>query len=502
MTKIRHIFSAIALFVAASAAAEIDLPTKEINGKVVYYYEVPAKETIYSITRRFNVSREELIRLNPSLIDGLRAGSTLIIAEVYTPEEEPEPVEEPAQVDEPVQVEKRVQVEEPVRVEQPQVVAVEVEETYPAETAVKPAVEEKVASPLQQPADSSDYVNVAAILPFMLNSDGITRNAQNQLNFYRGMLLALSELPAGDVKIKLTAIDSEASVETVGAFVASPDFQELDYIIAPSDSLSIETIATAADTTGATVLNMFAVKNDAHQRHESVLQANIPHAEMYDAAIGGFIKNFRANKILFLNATDIPADKQSFVSQLNTALVHNGIPWETIDYSGKLTSAQLADLPLRDYIFVPTSSSREALMKIIPALIEYKNANPGMNVRLFGFPEWVVLRGDIKENLHRLNAMVYSRFSTDLDGKDVEAVNNAYRKWFGSEPTSSFPDTMLLGYDTMAWIINSADKGIETPYRGLQNAFSIIGVKDGGDVNNALYFITFDVDGRISATTL
>lgn len=488
----------MALFAAATVAAEIDLPTKEVNGRVVYYYEVPAKETIYSITRKFNISRDELMRLNPSLIDGLRAGSTLIIAEVNNPATE-EPQTEDVQAEEPLTQEEGNKVIEPVM---PQIDTVAIEETYPAETAVAPANIEKPATPMPEEADSADCVNIAAILPFMLDSEGITRNAQNQLNFYRGMLLALNELPAGDVKIKLTALDSEASAQTVKAFVDSPAFQELDYIIAPGDSLCIETIAAAADTTGATVLNMFAVKNDAHNRHESVLQANIPHAEMYDAAIDGFIKNFRNSKVLFLNATDIPADKQSFVSQLNTKLVHSGIPWEMIDYSGKLTSVQLADLPLRDYVFVPTSSSREALMKIIPALIEFKNANPGMEVRIFGFPEWVVLRGDIKENLHRLNALVYSRFSTDLDGSDVEAVNNAYRKWFGSEPASSFPDTMLLGYDTMAWLINAASNGIEAPYRGLQNAFSITGVKDGGDINTALYFITFGVDGRIKATTL
>lgn len=498
MTKIRLIFSALTLFTVATVAAEIDLPTKEVNGRVVYYYEVPAKETIYSITRRLNISREELMRLNPSLIDGLRAGSTLIIGVVDNPDMDA-PDEESTEQETADEVE-QPEVNEPAQPVIEETVAVE--ETYPAEAAIAPVAGQNIAAPAQEIADSSDCINVAAILPFMLDSEGITRNAQNQLNFYRGMLLALNEIRDDNVKIKLTAIDSEGSAQIVKAYVDSPAFQELDYIIAPGDSLCIETIAAAADTTGATVLNMFAVRNDAHNRHESVLQANIPHAEMYDAAIGGFIKNFRNSKVLFLNATDIPADKQSFVSQLNTQLVKSGIPWEMIDYAGKLTSAQLADLPLRDYVFVPTSSSREALMKIIPALIEFKNANPGLDVRLFGFPEWVVLRGDIKENLHRLNALVYSRFSTDLDGSDVEAVNSAYRKWFGSEPSSTFPDTMLLGYDTMAWLINSASNGIETPYRGLQNAFSIVGVKDGGDINNALYFITFGADGRIKAATL
>lgn len=505
MIKIRKLFSALALFVAATAVAQYNLPTKNNNGKVVYYYEVPPKETIYSITRKFNVTREELLRLNPSLIDGLRAGSTIIIAEVNNPDftklDEKEPEEVPEEVAEE-QTGKETDKPAPAEEKQAETETVAVEETYPDETVISPATEEQVPGEADEDANNSDFINVAVILPFMLDSEGVTRNAQNQLNFYRGMLLAIDQLPADDAKMRVVAVDCEGEPEKVAAFISSPEFGNMDYIVAPSDSLSIEALATAADTTGATVLNMFAVKNDAHLRHESVLQANIPHTEMYNAAIAGFIKNFHDKKVLFLNATDIPADKQSFISQLSDQLIKSGIPWETIDYSGKLTLEQLTDLPKHDYVFIPTSSSREALLKIIPTLIEFKNAAPESDSRLFGYPEWVVLRGDIKENLHRMNATVYSRFSTDLDGSDVKAVNMAYSKWFGTEPTPSFPDTMLLGYDTMAWLITTASSGIETPYRGLQNAFTITEVKNGGDVNTALYFITFGADGRITAETL
>lgn len=477
MSKIHKIFAALALIVASVASADdLNLPVKVIDSRAVYYYEVPPKETVYSITRKFGVSREELLRLNPQLIDGLRAGTTLIIKVVDAVPEEDFEVEKVEKVDEGV-------VEE--------IVADSV-----ALVAVAPVDSIAVAE-----ADA-ESVNIAVMLPFMLDSEGVTRNAQNQLNFYRGALLALDSLGGGDVKVNLYAFDTEGSDEVVRRIMASPDMQNLDFIIAPGDSLAIESIAALADTTGASVLNLFAVKNDAHLRHQSVIQANIPHAEMYDAATRGFIKTFKGSKVLVLNATDIPADKQSFVSQLTTELVHAGIPFEKIDYSGKLTAEELQSLPVRDYVVVPTSATREALLKVLPALNEFIEANPEMDLRIFGYPEWVVLRGDIKDNLHRLRAVVYSRFSTDLDGTDVVAVNNAYRKWFGTEPAASFPDTMLLGFDSMAWILNVVANGLPTPYRGLQNSFGINEIADGGGVNTALYFITFDPDGHVTAETL
>ncbi len=475
MREIRYILAAVALVMASTALAEVDLPAKVSGSKVVYYYEVPPKETIYSITRKFGVSREELMRLNPQLIDGLRAGSTIVIKEVDA-EPAPEPVLPPVEIEE-----------------------------IPTDT-VGPAPEQEIApAPVEVVEADDQTVNVAIMLPFMLESEAVTRNAQNQTNFYRGAMLALDALNKGDAKpegkVNVYAFDTEGSAEVVASLMAKEDMRNFDFIVAPGDSMAIETIAAVADTTGATVLNLFAVKNDAHLRHGSVLQMNIPHREMYESATRGFVDKFKGYKALILNATDIPADKQAFVSNLTTELVRSGIPFEKLDYSGKLSVQELEALPVRDYVIVPTSASREALLKILPALNDFRQANPTMDLRLFGYPEWVVLRGDIKDNLHRLNALVYSRFSTDLDGSDVAAVNEAYANWYGTEPTPSFPDTMLLGFDAMAWILHASANGMQTPYRGLQNSFSISEVPNGGDVNTALYFITFDPDGRVTAET-
>lgn len=54
-----------------------NLPIKSINGTAYHYYEVGAKETIYSISRKLNIPQSEIERLNPSVADGLKVGQTL-----------------------------------------------------------------------------------------------------------------------------------------------------------------------------------------------------------------------------------------------------------------------------------------------------------------------------------------------------------------------------------------------------------------------------------------
>lgn len=57
-----------------------ELPIKTINGKQYHYYEVQPQETVYSLCRRFGITREELLAENPSVANGLKAYQTLLFA--------------------------------------------------------------------------------------------------------------------------------------------------------------------------------------------------------------------------------------------------------------------------------------------------------------------------------------------------------------------------------------------------------------------------------------
>ena len=75
-------FTVAALLMGAASlfalhAAVKDLPVKKINGRLYHYYEVPAKETVYSLCYKLDITKDEMIRHNPSVADGLRSGMVL-----------------------------------------------------------------------------------------------------------------------------------------------------------------------------------------------------------------------------------------------------------------------------------------------------------------------------------------------------------------------------------------------------------------------------------------
>ena len=71
--------SAIALIMAFSAQAQLNtLPVKTVNGREYYYYKVKKQETLYSLSHRFGISREDFVRYNPTADDGLKEGQELL----------------------------------------------------------------------------------------------------------------------------------------------------------------------------------------------------------------------------------------------------------------------------------------------------------------------------------------------------------------------------------------------------------------------------------------
>ena len=54
-----------------------DLPVKTINGKKYYYYTVKQGDTLYSLSKSFEVSIDDIIAFNPAVGDGLKAMSTI-----------------------------------------------------------------------------------------------------------------------------------------------------------------------------------------------------------------------------------------------------------------------------------------------------------------------------------------------------------------------------------------------------------------------------------------
>lgn len=72
------LFAIGAMITANSVFAQItSLPTKQLGRMHYYSYEVQKKETIYGIAKKLNITTDDIIKYNPTVAEGLKAGQTL-----------------------------------------------------------------------------------------------------------------------------------------------------------------------------------------------------------------------------------------------------------------------------------------------------------------------------------------------------------------------------------------------------------------------------------------
>lgn len=458
----------LAMLMAATGAMALDLPVKKIKGKEYYVYEVKKGESVYGVSKRLGLSREEIVQYNPEAADGLKKKMKLYFPlDVFGPQPE-------------------------VTVEEPDTIVAEEAPVVPAATST-----------------------VAVMLPFGLDKAEPSKLNNLCLDFYKGFLIGVDTLSNRTGKpIEIRAFDTDnASVETLleDSFVAGASV-----IVAPDGTEALSEIARKAAERGNFVLNLFNVRDTLQAVNPFVIQANIPQHAMYALAESALASQFDGYMPVILRSQSGKNEKEAFVSYVTDRYRERGIEPVVIEYDGALRASDLNALSVdsgQKYVVIPSSGSLAEFNKIAYVLHNWRDRvramsveNPELTevpaVEVFGYPDWTAFRGDALDMLHRLDATVYSRFLDNFTGFEATGVSQAFRRWYGSAMIESVPTQALLGFDAAGCIIKNlrANDGAFDPtypavYTGVQSAFRFERAGEGY-ANSSLYIIRFTSAGR------
>lgn len=355
-------------------------------------------------------------------------------------------------------------------------------------------------------------LSIAMILPFMLNDNHQSKQAKLYTEFYKGFMLAADTLSHRGAPVKIYAFDSADNLDTVSRIMSSPEICRMSVIIAPDDQAQLSLISKTAEKNGTYVYNLFSVKDDTYLNNRWVMQANVPHKAMYNMATTNFMKRFDGFTPVFLSHITGKNEKDEFTQSLKSVLTENGVEYKEINYPNYLSSSDLKDLSADvRYVFIPASGSKTDFNKFSSALKAFKAEHPDQDgIRVFGYPEWVTFRGEAFDALCDLNSTIYSRFYNDTNAYPSRNLNASFRRWFGREMIDAVPSQGALGFDTGYFLIkalrdNDGDLSRRiSPYEGIQSAFDFMSVDsdEGGQVNDALYFVYFRPGGFVEKIKL
>ena len=263
-------------------------PTEQSNiqGPVVprckEMHKVKRKETIFSVSREYGISEEELIAANPELKKGMKKGQLLCI---------PYPV---ATTTQPTQK----------------------EDPY----AIPPSNSELFRESKETPKKMST-IKAALILPF--------QEDKRMVEYYEGFLMAVDSLKRTGTSLDLYVYDSGKEVSTLNAILSKNEMKKMDVIFGPMHQKQIKPLSDFAKKNDIRLVIPFSQKGEEVFNNPAVYQINTPQSYLYSEVYEHFTRQFPNAHVIFIEPISADKEKAEFISGLKQELKNKGISMQT-----------------------------------------------------------------------------------------------------------------------------------------------------------------------------
>ena len=424
-------------------------------------HKVERKETIFSISRQYGISEEELIAANPELKKGkLKRGSFLFIPYPASKQPAKEPEKTPARI---------------------------------------PSNEELFAQN-KQSFKKIQNIKAAVLLPF---TEGKNQDEQMRMvEYYEGFLMAVDSLKRQGISVNLYTYDTKGKSDVTQSILAKEEMKNMDIIFGPAHAANVKTLAEFAEKNQTRVVVPFSPEVEQVFKNPYIYQVNTPQSYLYSEVYEHFLRKFSKANIVFLDAGTGQNEKAEFIKGVKNELKTNQVAYKHISNSDTLKILAAID-STRENIFIPTSGKDLSLTRLIPQLTQIRRSYPNVDLHLFGYPEWQTYTQDYLASFYELDTYFYSSFYTNNLFPAAVRFTQEYRRWYSKDMANIFPKYGMLGFDTGYFFLkglaqegsqleNNLNRVQVTP---IQTGFKFERVNNwGGFINRKVFFVHLTKD--------
>lgn len=476
------------------------------SSKATQIHEVLPKETFYGIARKYGISVAELKALNPELKEGLPIGTILNVPKTSVIESAT--IEE-TQFDfyevQPKEGFYRLKVK--LGLTEEEIVALNPYAKDGLKEGMILKIPREVSEAISMNANKINLENtivnkqkkkVVVFLPFQLPEiakDSIdsqkdilkkNRTLRIALDFYSGVLMAADFAKDKGISIDLKVYDSEGSKNALSNILSQNDFSEVDAVIGPLLSKSVEFVAQELKGDNVPV---FSPLSNRSIKLTSNLFQTLPDEELLTQQMIQFFKdNYEGKKVILIADSDSKT-KQRILDAIPTVTMlsprEKGFLYVT-DIQGKL------DTNLENWVIL--ESNNPVLISNVVGILNGMNTN--RNVRLFTTNKNDNFEYDDVSNMHLANLnFTFPSVSKSYNFDEKDAFIVSYENKYGVLPNRFAVRGFDLTYDvllrlaTAESLYDAVEADSETEY--VENKFRYDKKLFSGYTNQAFYILKY-----------
>ena len=362
------------------------------------------------------------------------------------------------------------------------------------------------------PSNEVNIIKVALLLPFGTVDTMVQKTVQNQVvEYYEGFLLALGDLKKEGISINLQLYDTGSDTKKIPSILKRKEMKDIDLLIGGLSDDQIMLLSRFAKENNIPYVIPFTSSNEP-VNNPDVYLINTPQPYMYSKASLAFINKYGRNSNVIIVSDETGAgNKKEFTDLLKQDLQDKNIGYKTVALGTNFYSDIMASLNRNQTnVVVPSDDSAETLSKLIPLLGSINESQPDISISLFGYPRWQAQSSKYSSDFFRLNTTFYTLFYADPTSQDIKDFYSAFYKWYTRVLDNSFfPKYGILGYDMGMYFIRLIHTYgspfyshiNDLKYRGLQTDFYFERLNNwGGFINTNMYLINYNPDYSITKT--
>ena len=484
------------------------------------YHVVQSKETLYALSRIYEVSVDSLMAWNPVAQNGINVGQKILIKNAVLPFDPSGPPAPPPvavqrfahQLTDTIikhtvldnetlySISKRYMIptdslmkinalgSSKVRPGQQLLIPIKQERTAPVSVPVVPSPLPKTTNHFQFPVAKQDSYHIAVFLPFQLDST-TTQNrfvAAAALDYYMGMKLALDSLRKQGLQAQVFVYDEQMNPAAFAALLEGDELKNTDLIFSPLQEKQAALVASFAKEQQIPMVFPVQIPRDITRQSPQFISYTPNNAALIEQLSASLHANFQGASIVLINsplALD-QIDEQQFIEAFKMP--------STAQSKLKLQQATWANYKKYkaiggEVIFVSFSSDRLKVQE----LLQYAAADSLVMVAgTKDWLEWKELAKNQTNNDLQFMVAVPSYFS--YQAKAMIPLHKLYRRKYSADLTKM----ACLGYD-VTFLIGQQLLGKSQNTQGYISKMRLKNRADGSGIENTMAPVVMFQNGEL-----
>jgi LysM repeat protein len=472
--------------------AKTEVVTAKSSEVVFVTHKVESKQTLYSISKLYDVSQEEIVKYNPQIEKGLQSGvllqipkkhsqTTPVTKEVTSQQPQPKPVTPTPEVTTKTTPEKNhnpnyikhiVKKKETIYslsklygVDASEIIKLnplvaqnlrvndeilipkidnEVGKTSPSVQLELKASSNTLNSEL---SGGKKHIKLVFLLPFMLKDNSSEISNDRFVDFYAGALLAVDEGKEKGISFEISTFDTGNTEQQMLDVLTNPTLKSADLIIGPAFSNQISLMSKFSKENKITTLVPFSSRINDIDSNPYLFQFNPGKDVELNFVTNLLTSNYKNANIIFANLPDISSmdEGNRWVDELKEILKKksvkfNQVELSTPDYSDFKSSFRKG---VKNIVFFNT----DKFAFVNPFLNPLVRQSDGFDLVLFEQYNWKYQDIKIPAKIN------ISPFEMSLSSVLPSKFNLKYFQIYGKQPATYSPRFDLLGYDLTMYFI-------------------------------------------------